>query len=338
MTYNVKVGSNTIDLFNVIERYNNTTPSNFSDFSPVVWNSNHTWTGKKREFFGFQESGTTIAGYHVEIDGTHRNAHRAYTPSGINNGYVPSWNEAYGSGDSMFVNSWAAHRVHNNTTSETKYLPTGCNKVTFFLGGGGGGGGGTGNSGNRNWGGGGGGGGGGVVLAEGIPVTGKANNYYNVVAGAAGAGATARGSGSDGGTSSFHFINKQWSAGGGNGGGTGYEKSGYAAQGNGGGGTWTGLGETEVAWTGNAGTAGNTDYYGSVGGHYNWNSTNDTHGNHLRVYSTGGATINNNANGSNANYYGGGGGGSGGNNQSQNEDGKGGNGSQGVVIVHFRYD
>ena len=30
MTYNVKVGNNTINIFNVIEKYNNTHPSNFA--------------------------------------------------------------------------------------------------------------------------------------------------------------------------------------------------------------------------------------------------------------------------------------------------------------------
>jgi hypothetical protein len=322
MTYNVKVGNNTIDIFNVIERYNNTYPSNFANFSPVAD------LPSQQTFTGLTVSETDIAGYNC----TNLSAHKAQKPSGINSGYTTQ-NQT----DNIFTNSWAAHRVHNNTTSETKYLPTGCNKVTIFLGGGGGGGGGTGNSNNKNWSAGGGGGGGGVVLAEGIPVTGKANDYYNVVAGAAGAGATARGSGSDGGTSSFHFINKHWNATGGNGGGTGYEKGGWANQGNGGSYAFS-WNEGETVWSGSAGTAGNTDYYGSVGGHYNWNFNTITHGNHLRVYSGGGDTINNNADGQNANYYGGGGGGSGGNNQSQNEDGKGGSGSQGVVIVYFRYD
>lgn len=377
MSYTVKVGSETIDIFNIIQKSNNTYAADgyrrlggsyqYNDVNNVNYTSAEDLSfGRVKPFYGLKETdGNDIKGYHITniwnpgvVDWS---AHRAFVSTNIANAFKSRNNIQ--SSESIFDNTWAYHRIYTNTDDLTETFPTGCNKVTFICVGGGGGGGASARLGNRNSFASGGGGGGGVLLKIGTTIAGKYNNTYTVKAGTGGVrghavdpGENGYDSGNSGGDSYFKFVNQHWIAKGGGGGGggrlAGLKSSKMGELGSGSGvqiNFNASFEETATAtWTGQDAYRSffESDSYGGGGGVLDYDTVNDTHHNHIGILSLGGDAVLNNSDGDDAitsdlggsNYHGGGGGGSGGNNMSKDTNTYGGNGSQGIVIVYFRYD
>ena len=335
MSYTVKVGSNTIDIFNIIQKANNnyaaTEYTQLAIFSYNVSNVSNAVEedlsfGRYKPFYGLKETdGNDIKGYHItnvyKPGVINWSAHRAYVSTSIQDAFKS--NNNIQNSESIFDNTWAHHKVYKNTTAITEAFPTGCNKVTIICAGGGGGGGASGRYSTRNSYGSGGGGGGGILLKIGMSLNSKHTGNYEVKAGQAGNGGQVLDSGhgrwddgNAGGDSYFKLTNQTWIAKGGGGGGGG-EITGYTRKegppGSGGGVVInynTGFAETETeSWIGNDGTNGyrwngttfeSVGYMGGAGGYANHNTTNSTHGNHVEIHSQGTNPVINNVDGEDA--------------------------------------
>jgi hypothetical protein len=320
MTYNVKVGNVDVKLFDIVKQYENSSANSslvnyLNETSAYINGRSYT------SYFSDSTDSNVIKVYNANKNSMVAKGTTGFQVSGT---------------DIISTNTLAEYKVCTNTTESTVNIPTGCTRLNIIVVGGGGGGGGTdGNSNNRNWNSGGGGGGGGVSVHNGIEVGNLTT--FKVKAGKGGTSAVQQ-SGNAGGTTYVKLDDTSYSATGGNGGSMGNEmgpdegNGDYVHPTNGNG----GLGSDNATHhsDGNAGGNNTYEYYGGNGGTIN----NGLSAAILPIKTTPGNGAENNKNGNSANHYGAGGGGSGGTNKSHSNDLEGGNGSQGIAFVFFRYD
>lgn len=324
MTYNVKVGNVDVKLFDIVKKYENSyANSSLVNYLNETSDSTNGINGRSYTSYFSDSTDSNV----IKVYNSNKNSMIAKGTTGF---------QVSGTDIISANNSLAEYKVFTNTTKNTEDIPAGCTRLNIIVVGGGGGGGGTdGNSNNRNWNSGGGGGGGGVSIWNGIGVGDLTT--FNVKAGSGGTSAVQQ-SGNAGGTTYVKLSDTSYSANGGNGGSMGNEMGPgkgdgdyvHPTNGNGGLGTTTATHYSH----GNAGGNNSTKYFGGNGGTINNGLSGAIH----PIKTTPGNGANNNADGNSANHYGAGGGGSGGTNKSHNNDLKGGNGSQGIAFVFFRYD
>lgn len=323
MTYNVKVGNVDVKLFDIVKKYENSyANSRLVNYLNDTSDSTNGINGRSYTSYFSDSTDSNV----IKVYNSNKNSMTARGTTGF---------QVSGT-DIISTDTLAEYKVCTNTTESTVDIPTGCTRLNIIVVGAGGGGGGTdGNSNNRNWNSGGGGGGGGVSIWNGRAVGNLAT--FKVKAGSGGTSAVQQ-SGNAGGTTYVNLGGTKYSADGGNGGSRGNEMGQgkgdgdyvYPTNGNG------GLGSNTATAHSDGNDGGNNTYkhFGGNGGIIN----NGLSGAILPIKSTPGNGANNNADGNSANEYGAGGGGSGGTNKSHNNDLKGGNGSQGIAFVFFRYD